>query len=142
MPTIHRDLVVNNLPCNWQLPALNISLERVSRVVQRVVFLSLSRQMPGGYSLKNAMSISLLVFPDSWFTIVNQTASHGPTAAAWSQALLDAPHSAYACLRRICTRSGVLTAVKLPTLVFWVVTPFGLSGRFQRFGGTHDSGLI
>jgi hypothetical protein len=31
-------------------------------------------------------------------------------------------------------RSEVLTAVKLSMLVFWVVTPFGLVGRYQRFG--------
>jgi hypothetical protein len=34
-------------------------------------------------------------------------------------------------------RFEVLTAVKISTLVFWVVTPCGLVGRYQRFGGTH-----
>jgi hypothetical protein len=31
-------------------------------------------------------------------------------------------------------RYEVLTAVNMPMLVLWVVTPFGLVGRYQRFG--------
>jgi hypothetical protein len=34
-------------------------------------------------------------------------------------------------------RSVVLTAVKMSMLVFWVVTPCGLVGRYQRFRGTY-----
>jgi hypothetical protein len=34
-------------------------------------------------------------------------------------------------------RSEVLTAVKVSSLAFWVVTPCGLVGRYQRFGGTY-----
>jgi hypothetical protein len=34
-------------------------------------------------------------------------------------------------------RFDVLTAVKMSMLVFWVVTPCGLVGRYQRFGGTY-----
>jgi hypothetical protein len=30
----------------------------------------------------------------------------------------------------------VLMAVKMPMFVFWAVTPNGLVGRYQRFGGT------
>jgi hypothetical protein len=33
-------------------------------------------------------------------------------------------------------RFQVLTAVKMPMLVFWVVTPCGFVGRHQRFGET------
>jgi hypothetical protein len=36
-------------------------------------------------------------------------------------------------------RSQVLTAVKMLVFVFWVVTPFGLLGAYQRFGGTRFS---
>jgi hypothetical protein len=32
-------------------------------------------------------------------------------------------------------RFEVLTAVNMSILVFWVVTPCGLSGRYQSFGG-------
>jgi hypothetical protein len=35
------------------------------------------------------------------------------------------------------TRSVVLTAVKIPVLMFWVVTPYELVGRYERFGGTY-----
>jgi hypothetical protein len=31
-------------------------------------------------------------------------------------------------------RFEVLTAVKMLMLVFWIVTPCGLVGRYQRFG--------
>jgi hypothetical protein len=34
----------------------------------------------------------------------------------------------------LAKRSEVLTAVKMSILVFWVVTPCGLVGRYQRFG--------
>jgi hypothetical protein len=35
-------------------------------------------------------------------------------------------------------RFEVLTAVKkMPILVFWVVTPCGLAGKYQRFGGIY-----
>jgi hypothetical protein len=34
-------------------------------------------------------------------------------------------------------RSEVLTTVKMSILVFWVVTPCGLIGRYQRFGGIY-----
>jgi hypothetical protein len=34
-------------------------------------------------------------------------------------------------------RFEVLTEVKLSMLVFWVVTPCGLVGRYQRFGRTY-----
>jgi hypothetical protein len=34
-------------------------------------------------------------------------------------------------------RFEVLTAVKMLMLVFWIVTPCGLVGRYQRFGGTY-----
>jgi hypothetical protein len=33
-------------------------------------------------------------------------------------------------------RSDVLTAAKMSMLVFWVVTPCGLVGRYQSFGET------
>jgi hypothetical protein len=32
---------------------------------------------------------------------------------------------------------NLLITVKTPELVFWVVTPCGLVGRYQRFGGTY-----
>jgi hypothetical protein len=38
---------------------------------------------------------------------------------------------------RYCMRTEVLTAVKLSVLVVWVVTPCGLVGRYQCFGGTY-----
>jgi hypothetical protein len=31
----------------------------------------------------------------------------------------------------------VLTVVELSMFVFWVVTPRGFVGRYQRFGGTY-----
>jgi hypothetical protein len=34
-------------------------------------------------------------------------------------------------------RFEVLPAVKMSMLVFWVVKPYGLVGRDQRFGGTY-----
>jgi hypothetical protein len=34
-------------------------------------------------------------------------------------------------------RFEVLTAVKMSMLVFWVVMPCGLVGKYQRFGGTY-----
>jgi hypothetical protein len=34
-------------------------------------------------------------------------------------------------------RLEVLTAVKMLMFVFWVMTPFRLVGRYQRFGGTY-----
>jgi hypothetical protein len=34
-------------------------------------------------------------------------------------------------------RFEVLTAVKTPMLFFWIVTPCGLLGRYQRFEGTY-----
>jgi hypothetical protein len=34
-------------------------------------------------------------------------------------------------------RFEVLTALKMSILVKWVVTPCGLVGRYQRFGGTY-----
>jgi hypothetical protein len=36
-----------------------------------------------------------------------------------------------------CLRFEVLTAVKMPIFVFWVVTPCGLVGRCQHFAGTY-----
>jgi hypothetical protein len=35
-------------------------------------------------------------------------------------------------------KSEVLTAVKMSLLVFWVVTPCGLAGRYQRFEGSYS----
>jgi hypothetical protein len=32
----------------------------------------------------------------------------------------------------------VLTVVKMSNVVLWVVTPCGLEGGYQRFGGTYD----
>jgi hypothetical protein len=40
---------------------------------------------------------------------------------------------AAACVRRF----EVTTAVKMSMLIFWVVTPCGLVGRYQSFGGTY-----
>jgi hypothetical protein len=41
-------------------------------------------------------------------------------------------------------RFEVLTAVKMPMLVFWVATPCGFLGRYQRFGDiyylSHEDG--
>jgi hypothetical protein len=37
-----------------------------------------------------------------------------------------------------CTETGVLTVVKMSTSVFWVVTPGGLEGKYQRFRGTYQ----
>jgi hypothetical protein len=34
-------------------------------------------------------------------------------------------------------RYKVLTAVNMSMLLFWVVTPYGLVGRYQCFGGTY-----
>jgi hypothetical protein len=34
-------------------------------------------------------------------------------------------------------RFKVLMAVKMSMLVFWVVTPCGLGGRYERFGTTY-----
>jgi hypothetical protein len=34
-------------------------------------------------------------------------------------------------------RFEVLTAMKVSMLVFWVVSPCGLIGRYQSFGGTY-----
>jgi hypothetical protein len=34
-------------------------------------------------------------------------------------------------------RFNILTAVKISMLVFWVVTPCGLVGRYHRFRGTY-----
>jgi hypothetical protein len=34
-------------------------------------------------------------------------------------------------------RFEVFTAMKMPMLIFWVVTPCELVGRYQRFGGTY-----
>jgi hypothetical protein len=34
-------------------------------------------------------------------------------------------------------RFEVLTAVKMPILVFWFVKPYGLVSRCQRFGGRY-----
>jgi hypothetical protein len=34
-------------------------------------------------------------------------------------------------------RFEVLTTVNFPMLVFWIVTPCGLIGRYQRFGETY-----
>jgi hypothetical protein len=34
-------------------------------------------------------------------------------------------------------RFEVLTAVKMSMLLFWIVTPCGLVGRYQGFGGTY-----
>jgi hypothetical protein len=34
-------------------------------------------------------------------------------------------------------RFEVLMAVKMSMLVSWVVTPYGLVGRYQRLGGTY-----
>jgi hypothetical protein len=39
-------------------------------------------------------------------------------------------------------RFEVLTAVKMSMLVFWVVTPCGLVGRFQRFRKTYCLHLL
>jgi hypothetical protein len=42
-------------------------------------------------------------------------------------------------------RFEVLTKVKLSVLVLWVVTPYGVVGRYQRFGETYyplSSGLV
>jgi hypothetical protein len=36
-------------------------------------------------------------------------------------------------------RFEVLKAVKISILVFWVVTPYGLAGRYQRFGRTSST---
>jgi hypothetical protein len=36
-------------------------------------------------------------------------------------------------------RFQVLTAVKMPMLIFWVVTLCGFAGRYHRFGGTYCS---
>jgi hypothetical protein len=33
-------------------------------------------------------------------------------------------------------KSEVITAVKV-AMMFWVVTPYGLVGTYQRFGGTY-----
>jgi hypothetical protein len=37
----------------------------------------------------------------------------------------------------ICMRFKVLEAVKMTMLIFWVVTPYGNVGRYQRFGETY-----
>jgi hypothetical protein len=36
-----------------------------------------------------------------------------------------------------CIRSEVLKAVNISMLVLWVVIPYGLVGRYRRFGGTY-----
>lgn len=43
------------------------------------------------------------------------------------------------------TRSEVLKAVKVSMAVFWVMTPYGLEGRYQRFrepGPYHRGSLL
>jgi hypothetical protein len=39
-------------------------------------------------------------------------------------------------------RFSVLTAVNMSMLVYWVVTPCGLVGRYKRFGGTYCFHLL